>query len=127
MQWKPAVAAVIESIRAAGRAAAAYALVVATRETQDVINFAKLNKNAAYFKVVEHCAKLSGLLIDKIEVVTVDLKGALEEARSRVVDVRTITPGQKLALASVTTVLVPANITANGERKWQPFSEGAMH
>lgn len=58
-----------------------------------MIDFAKANKNAmAYFKAVEHRAKLSGLLIGRVEVGTVDLKGALE-ACTRVLNPVDITPG----------------------------------
>ena len=46
----------------------------------------------AYCKATELRAKLSGLLIDRIEVVPVDLKGALEQARHRVVMVNAPPP-----------------------------------
>ena len=39
-------------------------------------------------------AKLSGLLIDRVEVATVDLKGSLEQARTRVIAALNITPRQ---------------------------------
>jgi len=79
------VAEEIEKIRAQGRTLAAYDLAVAMQEALDVIEFAKQHKNAmAYFKGVELRSRLSGLLIDKVEVVTVDLVAALQLAEQRV-------------------------------------------
>jgi hypothetical protein len=101
MKKNPAVIKALEAIRAEGRTLAAYDFARAMQEAQEVIDFAKLNKNAmAYFKAVEHRAKLNGLLIDKVEVVTVDLKGALTEARSRVLTTVDITPRYGFVAAS---------------------------
>ncbi|HRB14916.1 MAG TPA: hypothetical protein PK224_03920 [Nitrospira sp.] len=83
---KPAVQAAIEQARTEIRAAAVYDLTRAMRESLEVIEFAKQHKNAmAYFKAVEHRAKLSGLLIDRLDVkaVVVNVRAALEEARGR--------------------------------------------
>lgn len=77
----PEIKAAIESIRAEGRQVAAYDLAQAMQESLDVIEFAKANKNAmAYFKAVEHRAKLSGLLIEQIHLKTeiIDIAQALE-------------------------------------------------
>lgn len=41
---------------------------------------------------MQHRAKLSGLLVDRIQVETVDIKGALIEARTRVLIFGTIPP-----------------------------------
>ena len=41
---------------------------------------------------MQHRAKLSGLLVDRIQVETVDIKGALIEARTRVFIFGTIPP-----------------------------------
>jgi phage terminase small subunit len=83
----PAIAQAVAAIRAEGREKAVYDLSRAMQESLDVIEFAKQHKNAmAYFKAVEHRAKLSGLLIDRVEVFTADLKGALLEASKRVVN-----------------------------------------
>jgi hypothetical protein len=58
---------------------AVYGLVEAMQEADDVIAFAKAKGNAmAYCKEVELRAKLSGFLIDRVEIATVDLAGALE-------------------------------------------------
>jgi Terminase small subunit len=88
LQKKPAVAAAIEEIRKKGCEMAAYDLSRAMAEAQEVITFAKQNKNSmAYCKAVELRAKLSGLLIDRVEAVVVDLRGALEQAKTRVLTV----------------------------------------
>ena len=70
---------------------AVYDLTVAMKEAEEVIAFAKQHKHpTAYFFAVRHRAHLSGLLVDRIEVATVDLTGALARAEQRVLDV---TPG----------------------------------
>jgi hypothetical protein len=83
----PAVAAAIEAIRAEGRKMAVYDLAAAMREADEVCAFAKLHKNAmAYMKATELRAKLSGLLIDRVEIAAVDLTGALARAEARGLD-----------------------------------------
>ena len=78
----------LKSLQSESRAIVAYDLSVAMQESLDVIAHAKLTNNSmAYFKAVEHRAKLSGLLIDRVQVATVDIKGALEEARTRTLEV----------------------------------------
>ncbi len=85
---KPAVVAALEEIRKKGCEMAAYGLGEAMRKAEAVCAFAKKHKNAmAYCKGTELRAKLSGLLIDRFEIVPVDLKGALEAARLRVINV----------------------------------------
>ena len=123
---QPMIAKAIAEIREKGRTLAAYRLAEAMAEAYDAAAFAKANKNSmALVKACELRAKLSGLLVDRMEVVTLDLSSALQDARTRVIDVHTITPGQKLALASatLTTVSTPTNSTENGEKKWEPFSQ----
>jgi hypothetical protein len=84
----PMIAAAVEAIREKGRDLAAYGLVEAMREADDAAAFAKLHKNPmALVKAFELKAKLSGLLIDRVEVATVDLRGALEAAERRVINV----------------------------------------
>jgi hypothetical protein len=64
---------------------AVYDLATAMKEAEDVCAFAKLQKNAmAYCKGTELRAKLSGLLIDRVEIATVDLTSALAKAEARV-------------------------------------------
>ena len=88
LQKYPAVAKTIAEIRRAGMKAAVYDLTTAMKEAEEVCTFAKLHKNAmAYMKGTELRAKLSGLLIDRVEVVPVDMVGALERAERRVIDV----------------------------------------
>ena len=101
MQKNPAVAKAIESIRAEGRRIAVYGLVEAMKEAEDAAEFAKLHKNPmANVKACELRAKLSGLLIDRVEVVEVDLTGALARAEARVLNVTATPQG---AIGSQTT------------------------
>src|ERR1041384_2721084 len=82
---KSEVSKAIESIQAEGRKVAVYDLATAMKEAEDVCAFAKLQKNAmAYCKGTELRAKLSGLLIDRVEIATVDLTSALAKAEARV-------------------------------------------
>ena len=91
----PAIATAVADIRERGRSLAAYNLATAMREAQEVIDFAKKHKNSmAYFKAVQHRADLSGLLLQRVEISTVDLAGSLQRARSRVIDVLNVTPRQ---------------------------------
>jgi len=85
---KPIAQEYLSKIQASSNAIVAYDLATAMTESLEVIAYAKECKNAmAYFKAVEHRAKLSGLLIDRVQVATVDIKGALEEARTRTLEV----------------------------------------
>jgi hypothetical protein len=67
---------------------AVYGLVEAMKEAEDAAAFAKANKNSmALMKACELRAKLSGLLIERVEVVEVDLTAALARAEACVFDV----------------------------------------
>lgn len=64
-----------------------YVVATAMAEAKDAMSFARETENAtAYVKAVELRAKLSGLLIDRVEVVSMDLKGALAMAEARIVN-----------------------------------------
>ena len=79
------VAKALESIHKEARAVAVYGAVEAMAQAQEGIELAKLHKNPmAFIKGCELRSKLSGLLIDKVEVVTLHPTGALEAARTRV-------------------------------------------
>ena len=81
----PGIARELAFIQRETRIALAYDVQAAMREASQAIEFAKQHKNAnAYVKGVELRAKLSGLLIDRVEVFTADLKGAIEQAQGRV-------------------------------------------
>ena len=74
-------------IQQQSRAMMAYNLTTAMAESLEVIQYAKEKGNAmAYFKAVEHRAKLSGLLIDRIQVEKVDIRSAIIEAEARLVE-----------------------------------------
>lgn len=75
----------LRALRDDTRAIVAYDLATAMRESLEVIDFAKEKGNAmAYFKAVEHRAKLSGLLVERVQVSSVDITAALDEAQARV-------------------------------------------
>jgi len=70
------------------REVAGYDVTMAFMEINSFIEFAKKHKNAmAYFKAVELKARLAGLLIERKEVVHVDLSKALKEADERIRDI----------------------------------------
>lgn len=70
-----------------------YVVAIAMDEAKEGMIFAKETNNAnAYCKAVELRAKLSGLLIDRVEVFTADLKGALLEASKRIINVTPHSP-----------------------------------
>jgi phage terminase small subunit len=84
----PGVARELKAVQQAMRTAMSYDCQAAMLECAAAIEFAKQHKNAnAYVKGVELRAKLSGLLIDRVEVFTADLKGAIEQAKERVLHV----------------------------------------
>jgi len=83
----PAIAQAVAAIRTEARTVAAYGLVEAMKETESAAAFARLHKNPmALVKATELRAKLSGLLVDRVEVVEVDLRGALDRAEARVLN-----------------------------------------
>jgi hypothetical protein len=86
---RPVVARAIEAIQAQGRTMAAYGLVEAMKEAEFTAAFAREHRNPmALLKATELRTKLSGLLIDRLEVVPpIDLKGALEQARNRLFNI----------------------------------------
>jgi hypothetical protein len=89
----PGIARELSIIQKEARIALSYDVQTAMLECAAVIAFAKSKGNAmAYCKTVELRAKLSGLLIDRVEVFSADLKGALEAARNRVVMVNAPPP-----------------------------------
>jgi hypothetical protein len=112
---KPTVAQAIERIRVEGMKMAAYGVVEAMKEADDAAAFARANKNSmALVKACELRAKLSGLLIDRIETVTVDLTSALARAEARVFNVATG--------ASSPAALLP--LPAKGATRWSPRLPG---
>ena len=119
----PEIKAAIERIKAEGRQVAAYDLARAMQESMDVIEFAKANKNAmAYFKAVEHRAKLSGLLVEQIHLKAevVDIREALEAARARAQ--RTIIHvDAPVSLPALSPVNEPTQ--ASARETWDPFAE----
>jgi hypothetical protein len=89
---KPEVAKAVEDIRKKGREMAVYGLLEAMQEADSAAAFAKLHKNPmANVKACELRAKLSGLLIERVEVATVDLTGSLQRAEARLLRAINIT------------------------------------
>jgi succinate dehydrogenase/fumarate reductase flavoprotein subunit len=78
----------LSAIRAETRAIVAYDVGSAMQEAMDDHKFAVEKGNAmAAVKATELRAKLSGLLIDRVEIATVDLTGALQRAEQRVLSI----------------------------------------
>lgn len=87
LKRKPAVREALAAVRKEGLTIAAYGLAEAMREANEAAQFARLHKNPmAVVKAAELRAKLSGLLIERVEVFTADLRGALDAAKLRVVN-----------------------------------------
>ncbi len=88
MHENPKVMAELERVRQELAAAAEYNGEKCMAELDSAITFAKENKQAnAYVKAIELRARLAGLLRDKLDITVerVDLSGALEEAKARLV------------------------------------------
>lgn len=92
---KPKIQKALDEIRAQARKNAVFTVERAMDEAQSALDFAHETGNAtAYVKAVEHRAKLNGLLIERhhLKVETVDITGALNEARTRLESVTDVTP-----------------------------------
>ena len=117
----PAIARAIAAIRAEARTASAYTVIQCMREANDAAAFAKANKQSmALVRAVELRARLSGLLIDRVEVVNVDLRGALERAESRIVNVT------NMPLAALAPV-EPLPLPAKQSTRWAARIAGDQH
>jgi phosphatidylserine/phosphatidylglycerophosphate/cardiolipin synthase-like enzyme len=93
MMKHPVVVRELDAIRRDARREAVYGVVEAMAQAQKGIDLAERHKNPmAFIKGCELRAKLSGLLIDRVEVAVVDLRGSLEAAKTRVLSVIDIAP-----------------------------------
>jgi len=89
----PHIMAAVGEIRRAVCDQVKYDLATAMTQAGEDREFAYREKNPnAAVKASELRSKLSGLLIDRIEVTAVDLTGALQAARGRVIVVSTQSP-----------------------------------
>ena len=88
----PLVRQEIEAIHQAGRAAAGKTLADRIAQADEDRAFARENRNAmAAHKSTELQCRLGGYLIDRLQIEPpVDLRGALEAARGRVIDIVTL-------------------------------------
>ena len=87
LKTKPAVAEALAAVRQEGMLLAAYGVKEAMAEANSAAEFARKTRNAmAVVKSAELRAKLSGLLIERVEVFAADLRGALDDAKLRVVN-----------------------------------------
>lgn len=87
LKKNPLVAEALAAVRKEGLTIAAYGLAEAMNEANAAAEFARHHKNPmALVKACELRAKLSGLLIEKVEVFSADLRGALDEAKRRIVN-----------------------------------------
>jgi len=84
----PHVMEAVRQLRKQSCEKAGYDLATAMTQAGEDREFAYREKNPnAAVKASELRSKLSGLLIDRIEITAVDLSGALTAARARVIDV----------------------------------------
>ena len=89
---KQAVANAITQIQKKGREMAAYTVVEAMAEADAAAEFAILQKvPMALVRARDLKARLAGLLIEKVELVTVDLSSALSRAEQRVLNITSAT------------------------------------
>lgn len=112
---KKFLAEVAENARIAGQ----YGVKEAVQEVDKAIGFAYEQENPnAIAKLLEHKSKLYGLLIERMEVKAtyVDLKGALEQAKERVL--KQLNTGDRGL--SVPSLLPPALETALNHSPVQP-------
>jgi hypothetical protein len=105
------VAKAIAEIRAEGNKLAAYGLAEAMKEAEEAAKFARNNRNAmANVKACELRAKLSELLIDRLEITPpVDLRATLLEARSRVFTIIAPLDGKESATRVLTAGPAPSS------------------
>ena len=88
----PAVKSAVDGIQLEGRKMASYELSQALTDCDNAAAFAMKHKNSmALVKARELKSKLAGLLIERVEQVTVDLTAALAEAKSRALSHKNIT------------------------------------
>ena len=121
---KPAVLQAIEAAQAMLREKTLFTQEKAVEEIDALIKGALGSKNPNHMaaaKLLELKCKIHGLVREKIEVEHVDMRAALDEARTRVVTVMTLAPTPSAVL---TTVAGPAvRRTADGIT-WGPKIPG---
>ena len=104
----------LQDIATNAQIAAQYGIQEAVKEVDRAIQFAydKENPNAIA-KLLEHKSKLYGLLVEKIDVKTthIDLKGALEQAKQRVLV--QLNAGDRGILSPSIAAIVPAQSLNN--------------
>jgi hypothetical protein len=84
----PSVRQTIEAIQGEARTVAAYSLLEAVRELDKAIAFGYAKGNPmSIAKLLEAKGRLFGLYVDRYQEVPLDLCGALEAARGRVVNI----------------------------------------
>jgi hypothetical protein len=108
MKKNPAAVKYLEEIQAQGRTIAAYDVAAAMAQAQRGIDLAERHKNPmAFIKGCELRAKLSGLLVDRVEISTMDLVGSIEQARHRVLNI------------------TPQSLPSRGPIDWRPHIQGS--
>ena len=86
---RPLVRAEWQKIQTVARERSGYTLEAAMAEAADAAEFAKTHKNPmAYVKAVDLRARISGLMVERIEQVPpINLRQALEDAKARVLNI----------------------------------------
>lgn len=89
MKRNPIVGAELALISERARDRAVYTTERAMSECLEAMRYAKECENpGAFVRAIELRARLSGLLIDRVEVVHIDIAAAIDRARVRVVEIR---------------------------------------
>lgn len=92
----PNVIAALAEVQSRAQDLAVYDTARCMAEALDAMEFAREMENAgAVVRAVELRARLSGLLIDRVEVVHLDLRAALERAQTRFCNSRAIISSER--------------------------------
>jgi len=83
----PDVVKAVESIRSEARQEAVYTLLEAVKEIDKAIAFGYAKGNPmSIAKLLEAKGRLFGLYVDRVQIESIDLKGAMEAAKLRVIN-----------------------------------------
>ena len=122
----PVIAKAVAEIRSDARREAVYTLLEAVKEIDKAVLFAYAQKNSmAIAKLLESKGKLFGLYVDRYQEVPVDLRGALAEARGRVLTmINPMLPhGQDSATKALTSVQSTATERNGTPAAGNPFGD----
>jgi hypothetical protein len=120
---RPAVQNMLREIHTKANELAAYGLQQALVQAQECIDFAiKLENPMARMKSTELKAKLAGLLIERVEVVSIDISGALQRAEARVLSMSTVsTPAIEAPVRAIDPAIATGMYYTGPNRQGDPL------